>query len=1263
MNETDLEGVGTDFLQYLQKNPVGRISSEPGLLSRAAYHVGASPVRAAEGLSKSIRNLLGIEVNDTPAPLATQIEPATTGWGKVVDFAGGGLLPLVEEMAATGGVLKGLGIAKLASASPLAARVAQEGAAFGTIGLQTGREEGSVEAGIGGVLGASRFLPPALRVPLAAALGYGTKQYYDAEHPEPVVGGATAGDLAGSLNALFGVMGKRLPMRPGGIPDNFYRATQPLEPAGSIPKSAEVGTTPLGPQPMSPEEWAASMQQKIGGTGEASPSIATVANDPSFTKAVAERNRPFNPITFSPTGSGYSASEPIPKQRIPYVETPTLSETPRFGEDKLTSQMLPADARSADAIREFRAGNVGAKDLSIKRPLEAGYIDPALQAALGRAVIGGLTGGTVGAVADPDGKEGFYLGAAIGAGALGFGPAMLKTISELKVNHSPSVSGAQAAGAPLARKSYQEMVAKAKFAVSRGEDTFLDRSMERMDRWFASTRSENLKAVLGNAKGIVNFQVENMEEALRKASIGFKPDDALIKRTEEFLTGSMDEATYLQQLQSAPADAQAYGNLMKEARNSIDGLMEVASKGQTSKAREELLLNTRGEYLRQSYKLFNNPKYKPSQQAVNELADKLTTDGDWSNLSLDGKRAALWDYANQVQQAKGKYKAFSGSGESPKIDQSVFRKKKVLDQEWKNYLGDITDPVERVRLTLLKLKPMAEASEAMSQVVSGLKDDLGNPYVFADRTALESAQKTNPSTELQNYRYIPNDYRYGQLQGKMVHRHIADVLDDWENATQVDSAWGRSLVGLNRFMKSNVTYRNPAAIMRQVLSAPMMMALAKAHPKDWGETMASIRNPRSALGREMIERGIVNSDYVSRDVMREVDTVTEGLSKIANASAGKGVMGQLDAKILKGMGHLRSFDHKLADLFRAPDNFVRANAYVSAKYRIAKELGKAIDDPEVLSKATEFTNRYTMNYDLVAPVIKAGRNIPGLSLFLTYTAEISRIMKNIGEDAISGDGAKIAHALLALGTVAALPEIAQRVSESNLSEKDNEDWQKAKSGQPYYSQNRYKIVTGRDKKTGSFNYIDFSSIVPTDNFGQMARALIQGNFKDAAQLNPVVGWDNNPVLNILSQQITGENRYTHRPLRGTGDRLAIVANELGGPLTPALTEGGGGSIVRKGIQAFSMNADGELGLTDKKGVRLTPGDWWRTIAGVGSGQLNLNAIQKGQVAEAKAQVANEMAYLNDVIKSDSPSETKRSAAERTKLAIIAIQQQLEQQLK
>lgn len=896
---------------------------------------------------------------------------------------------------------------------------------------------------------------------------------------------------------------------------------------------------------------------------------------------------------------------------------------------------------------------------------------PEFAMALGRTAMGSFVGGTVGGLTDePGSNRNFATGAILGGLATLVGPSAVK----LALSNSDSALKTTKATGTL---TMDNLIAQSKLNIFRGSDALADRVVSRADSLFGMSIPEGFKRILGQAKGSAADQLRTLDESFRKMSLGFKPSEDLRKDVMAFLEGNQD----LQQLQNKYAAAgdetSAYIDLANNARGAIDGLIEVAASGIGGVERAEMMLGSRKQYMRQSYKLFTDSSFSPSEQATQVLADKIVKEGTWKGMSREGVYEALRQYSKEVQQQKGAYrKSTSLTGKS--IDQTVFFHRKKLDKEWTDFLGEITDPVERVNLTIMKLRPMAEASKFMSKIIEGAdsKTADGLPYTFADRTSKEAflaqlkkdagdaptAAQSAQMAELQQYTYLADDMRYGAARNRLVHRHVADVIKAWDESSKVDSAMGRAMLGLNSFMKANVTYRNPIGIIRQFASAPVFAMIARSDWNLMGESLAAIRDPSHPLHREIIQNGIVNVDAITKDVYREIDQMTGGISNIKSTDAGKAFLGSIDSRVLDAAGKVKNADLRIADWFRLPDNVVRVSAYLSAKNRIAQQIGKAIDDPEVINKAIEFTNRYTMNYEHLPQAVKAGRHVPGVNLFLSYTAEMARIAKNLGEDLIKGDaiggpGSRL-NAALALGLLVAIPETVQGLSESNLSEEDRKDWDTVKKNLPGYAKNRFYFVTGRDKKTKQFSYVDFSSLIPTDQFNQTGRALLGGDVSTTMQVNPVIGWDNSPLFNIVGQQVLGRDRITQREFRGWPDRFANIAKELGGPLTPKV-----GSIWRGAEQAFSENSDGGLGITDKSGRTLTPQDFLLPyMTSLRSGTYDLDAIKRNVIARAKNEIANETAYLNDVLRSNVSDEKKTRAYERALQATIEIQEMLRQSL-
>lgn len=900
---------------------------------------------------------------------------------------------------------------------------------------------------------------------------------------------------------------------------------------------------------------------------------------------------------------------------------------------------------------------------------EAGIITDEVRAALGRASIGGVIGMAAGArMDDPGSHDNMLALATVGALGAAFGPSLVRAIATRKL------------AMPNAPSTYDlgEMIAKARLSTFQGSDSLSDKAVVRMDRWFGLSKDNTLKRMLGYAKGAAGEHLAKMDDSFRKIS-EYNVDADVQKKTNEFLTGDLTADEFKVAINAnGNMKMESYANYAITARESLDGLIEVSTRGLGNSKRAEMMQKSKGAYLRQSHRLFLD-KYTPSPSVTQALAEKIVNKELWGKgQNVTHIMEELRQYAKEVQETKGIYAPREGKN----IDQTLFIHRKKLDAEMKAFLGEITNPIERINLTVLKLRPLAEASDFMAQVAKGTKTDDGLPHMFGSREERDVLRKQLESSlsaasegergsiqkkinELDQYQYVKPSARYGELRDKLVHRSVYDVLNEWDDATGVDSAWQRALLGVNQMMKANVTYRIPLSIMRQIVTMPFFMLMGRAKYEYVAEALQAMKDPSHALHTELIQRGIINVDAISRDVYRELDTMSQGMMTISTTEGSKAWLGNMDRQFATVANRAKKLDLKMADWFRTPDNVVRIATYLSAKTRFAKEMGLALEDPLVANRAVEFTNRYTMNYEHLPMAIKKGSAVPGMNLFLSYTYEIARITKNFAEDMVKGDalggpGARM-NAVKSLGALVALPLAMVEIGESNLSEKDRQDWYTTKKNLPGYARNRFFFVTGRDPKTKQFNYIDFTALVPVDSFLQTARGLANGDFKAALATNPIFGLDNSPVMNIAASMITQRNVHTNVRFRNAGDAIASAAQEIGGPLTPGsgLAEG---SIWRYLRQATTPNAEGSLGVTDKNGRTLTPQDLIPWAIGARSGSYSMDAQQSRAVAEFKQSIADEMYYLNQVLKSNTNDEAKEAAKTRTKTAVIALQRLLANKL-
>lgn len=902
-----------------------------------------------------------------------------------------------------------------------------------------------------------------------------------------------------------------------------------------------------------------------------------------------------------------------------------------------------------------------------------GFSRDELNFALGRATVGAVAGGIAGAnTDDPGNNSGFAMGTLAGGLAGLFGPAAVRAAVEAS-GPSTKVLPPSAKIIPkvamASEFSLGKMISEAKFNLSRGEDSLVNRAVGRLDYLFALTRGEAEKRIIAEAGGELASHADRMDGAFRRIG-NMKIDPTDSEAVRKYLTGEIDQAGLNSQLQGS-ANQTALADFATIARRSMDGIQTILARGVGKNSRKAMILETRGKYLTTSYDLFTKG-IQPTEESLAKLSAKIFSDKTWGgkpfdpSVTLSQITDSLRQWSHDVISTKGLYRPRNEST----IDQTLFSKKnKAMDQEWKDFLGEVTDPIERVRLTYMKIRNAAEISNFMNKVVTGqAKSAEGLPLSYGTTGELEAARTQvanrlldpnlspperslleRQALELQQYNYQPPNASQGELQGKFINRHVADVLDEWDEASKVDSALTRHMLTLNRFMKANATYRNPLSTLTQYLTSPAFMTIGRGWSNAVDAGQIILKGDKHPMWNEILEQGIHNVDSITKDVQRDMNRLNGGLS-IGSSPGVNAFLGSFHGKINNLASVARRADEMAADLFRAPDNIVRIATYLSAKARFAKELGVGMDEAIVKQKATEFTNRYTMNYDILPNAVLKGRKKPLINMFISYAYEMGRIAKNLGEDLIIGDekggpGSR-ANAVAAIALFAAAPEIMQRLSESNLSPSDRKDWETAKNLMPDYAKDQFMIVTGRDPKTKQFRVMNINRLVVAEQYQQTIRALAEGRPLDALKNNPVVGWDNNPTLNIFRSWSTHKDVHTLKELRGPVDYFATAAKEVGGPLTP------GGSIPRAFHLAYDTNAEGGQGITDKRGRSMTPADFWLPFAtSIRANNISLDVIQANAVAEYKTNVANELAYYKDIQKANYSKEVKEKAAERARLAI------------
>lgn len=874
---------------------------------------------------------------------------------------------------------------------------------------------------------------------------------------------------------------------------------------------------------------------------------------------------------------------------------------------------------------------------------------------LGAAVAGGILGGVSGPGLT-DGNismaEGILMGGVLGA----FGPRAIKAL--LAVPKSTGSTFHHKTFAESLAAVFKGDVESVAADAATGHGSSVAKFFRSLERNFNLHLPEQLFNAVVEADGAAAWALHTVDDAFKKVK-NFKVSPAMETATENYLKGGT-LANYRSLVAGLSSTDQRAADFYVAAREAIATLQTHFAVGLPDGTLKSQILDSlsKGDYLTRQYRIFHDPKYRPTQAQIESVAMKYAT--DHPAITLDAARSIIENYIHEIKVAGTDFRG-SVTDVGKKLDAYLWKNRQNLDASFRDMLGEYHDPREKVLGTIHHLYTSAITGRLINTVTT-LKDKLGLNFAYGmDEHSLEIerlqaaisrghippgetiATLQNKLNTLTAYVPLDNNTRYGKLSNKMVSRFVRDQLATF------DSPWGlldgtimRTMAKFHNYVKIARAPLNPITVVRNIIAMPILTAIGGANPLTDIRKAYKLIKANGPEVKEMLENGILNVDSIRGEMLRNVDYVR---------------MLDVDESIT---GLVKKGVNKALDFYRWPDMLVRGATYVSAKAKFAKELGLPDTDAAVIAKARDWTNRYTVNYANVAPIVKTMRQIPFTNLFISYTAEITRIVKNLVQDAFKHEnpGQRVRAAGL-LGGLAAIPFSMEKFATSQLSEKDRKDWEKARSLMPDYLRTKHLIVTGREPN-GRFRYFDMTPVIQIDAFTQMGRAIATGDMQAVAAVNPIVSWENTPALNIVAEQLTGEDMRTGRPIdKNILTRARAVLDDVVPPILP------GGYEFRRWSEATSQTQSGELGITNARtGRRTTPGEIVASyLTGMRFGTVDASKLHQFAVADAKRKIADEQAYLRDVVKTDLPAATKQKAIDRYNQTARAILLELTQKIR
>lgn len=912
-----------------------------------------------------------------------------------------------------------------------------------------------------------------------------------------------------------------------------------------------------------------------------------------------------------------------------------------FTEDK---NYMPGD--------EFKFATMQSPPTQMQQPIvgNRAFIQSEIARHLGVGIAGGVLGGALGPRLSNQQMtvaEGVFAGAVLGFA----GPIALRRMFMTM----PQAGAATFQHMP-AKEAFQKLFTLSDLKSLGGDAaTGQGSAPAKFVRWLERNMNLHLPQELFNAvvksEGPASEAVQLAGDAFEKART-FKTNPVIDTAVERYLRGS-STVTDLRRVLGPHQDAQNFANFIVTGRESIGLLQEMLASGLKDGSFKGKVLESlqKGDYLTRQYRMFHDVDYKPSQSQIESVALELAHANPDYDLSTS--RQIVEDYLHQIELDRGMFSGGKGDV-GQKLDAAIFQKKNDrLSASLRDALGEYKDPKEQVMGTIRHLYTNAISAKFYDQV-SSMTDAAGlkMSYSFEEHgSALDTLkariahppQGTTPQqiatlqkqmADLQYYVPLENSVKYGKLGGKMVNRFVRDHLASF------DSPWGlmdgsimRTLSNFHNYVKIGRTALNPITVIRNIVAAPVLMGLARANPihaLPGGAAWEAMRNPTSSLGREMLHQGIFGVDQVRSEFFRTSDQI---------------LTGDYDHHGIEGI--FKSGMNKVLEFYRAPDILVRGATYVSAKAKFSEQFRLPENDGRVIDAARDWTNRYTVNYQNVAPVVKSLRQIPFSNLFISYTAEITRIAKNLVMDVFQHpDKGQRVFAAGAIGGLTAIPFLMEKASVSSLSDKDRQEWERSQAQMPDYSRSRFRVVLG--KEDNRFRYLDITPLLQIDSLLQMMRTVGQTDMKGFLAVNPVFGWENTPVMNIVAEQISGKDLRTGRDIDGSVvQRMQEVLKEVVPPVLP------GGYEYQRASEALATTDKGDSGITNlRTGRRTTPGELVTSyLTGMRMTTVDTAYLHRNTISDAKRQIANEASYLRDIVSTNLPDPVKQKAILRYQTSV------------
>ena len=473
------------------------------------------------------------------------------------------------------------------------------------------------------------------------------------------------------------------------------------------------------------------------------------------------------------------------------------------------------------------------------------------------------------------------------------------------------------------------------------------------------------------------FKFNNADDIAKRDDLIEQINKVLFDNNLAGKTAAEKKKAFAKLLKTLPKDIRQPVLEMRKMQDNLSKLMiksDLLTESQKKIYKENL-----GEYIRTSYKFFEQPGYRPSKAAEKEALEfienniRTTNKRKLSEVEIKQEARAELDKILNRGDANGASAFYSGLEKFSKINKGLFNEKKELATPIRNLLGEVDKPIDRFIASTTKLVNVLEDTKFHDEMF----EQGAGIYFYKTPTGVFTEQ-------------IPQGF--GKLSGQYTTKELKAYYSQkkkffTDNQGFLGKAY-RTLALLKGISQSSKTVLSHATHVKNIAGGVQMSLANGTNPFNIERITQTINTLRRSdkdsqkFYEELSELGIVNKGVVASDLRGLADDIAKSGSKnpllyILNNRASKFAQ----------------------NVYIAEDDFFKINMYLGElqhlqKVNNARPANMKLSERALKEEAARSVRDTLPNYDLVPELLKDLRRTPFFGRFFSFMSESVRISYN-----------------------------------------------------------------------------------------------------------------------------------------------------------------------------------------------------------------------------------------------------------------------------